>query len=133
MPGECMPFCGLSPSLAWQKGRRRERDRQWEEGGGLIPSRATGQIGTPCFSMSFLLAPEKKNPSSTQKPNETTYNVYQNIISLGVAAVGLKTCPKWGACDILSRLPQTHLHRSTTSSVASTRAGVLELLVYFFH
>lgn len=121
MPGECMPFCGLSPSRTWQKGRRRERQAVGSRWGTDSIQGYRADRDSLLFNVFSFGSWKKKIPALP--------NVYQNIISLGVAAVGLRTCPKWGACDILSRLPKTHLHRSTTSLVASTRAGVLELLV----
>lgn len=82
----------------WEEGR----DRKWEKGGGMSPSRAKGQIVTSCFLILFFrLLKKKKKSQLYPETNETTCNAYQNVIFLGVTAVGLRICPKWRAYDVV--------------------------------
>lgn len=59
------PLSQVGSARVWEEGR----DRKWEKGGGMSPSRAKGQIVTSCFLILFFrLLKKKKYPSSTQKP-----------------------------------------------------------------
>lgn len=127
-----MPFCTLYPKWTRRECGRRAETGSGENGGGMTPSRAKGQIVTSCFFILFFrLLKKKKKSQLYPETNETTCNAYQNIIFLGVTAVGLRICPKWRAYDIVLSpdVPRYTLMGARASLVASTRTGVLGLFL----
>ena len=76
--------------------RGDEGRQRWTEAGGVVPFCGPRARRGSC---NYLLLAAEKNPSSTQKPDETPYNASQNLILLVLTAAALRIHLRFLNCE----------------------------------